>query len=434
MFNRIEPQVDESSGGARRRPSLNRALFWSYALGIPLVAAGIGIAMLVTSNELDAAVQTYRNAGLCPGTPTATACYMLVPGTLATFSIAHGKSGDTTDMTLQLGNTTRSTWAKTSWQQEDALHVGAPLKAKFYQGALTTVYLGSVSIATKDNPIYKQNDMRTAAVMVPILGLIIAGVTFFTRRSRKQLKVRSIPDIDPTLPFEEQERLLRQVLLGAQLAETASVTASSPAAGVTLPFKLRPHPTPTGRPWWVGLIIVAVAVPMFLLRMRTPGAIAQIVLAATVATLVAVVVLHWLYRNRRALVVDDFTVRRVNLFGFSHVVSRTDIARVACPIVVSFGAIAPEPRLLLLDASGRCVISLRHYYQTDEEAAQVAAALRVPLDTRLFPPVRTPTQLRRDIPGAVRWPEAHPYLVSLLLLLPIFVAVCLFVWVLDGFK
>jgi hypothetical protein len=430
MFNPIEPHVDETSGRTRRWPSLGRILFLSYALGIPLLAVGGGIALLIASNQLDAAVQTYRNAGPCPSAPTSTPCYTMVPGTLVTFSTSRGKSGDTTDMTLELPDGARSTWAKTSWQQEDALHVGAPAQAKFYQGALTTVYVGGVGIQTKDNPIYKQGDMRLAAVIIPVLGLIIAGSSFFTRRGRKQTKVGSIVAIDPALPIAEQERRLRNALLGVPTAETPQVQT----AGVTLPFTLRPHPIPTGRPWWVGLIIVAIAVPLLLLRMRTPAAIAQAVLAVTIAALLAAVVLHWLYRNRRMLVVDDLNARRVSMFGAARVVSRSDVARLACPIVMSFGLPGTEQRLLLLDAGGRCLLGLRRYYSTDEEAGQLAAALRVPLDNTLASSLTTPSRLRRTIPGAVSWSEAHPVLMTIVLIPPILVAVGFFVWVVNGFK
>jgi hypothetical protein len=200
------------------------------------------------------------------------------------------------------------------------------------------------------------------------------------------------------------------------------------------PFTLRPHPTPTGRPWWVSLIVVAIGVPLLLLEIGTPGAIAQLVLAATVAGILAAVVLHWLYRNRRMLVVDELSVRRVNLFGFSRVVSRSDIARVACPLVSSFALPALEPRLLLLDANGRCLLGLRRYYPTADEAVQVAGALRVPFDMNLASRLTSATRLRRTIPGAASWPEAHPYLTMLGLILPMLVLASLVAWVLDGFK
>jgi hypothetical protein len=434
MLNPNEPRIEEASGRTRRWPSLGRIFFWSYAVGIPVVAVAGGIALLIASSQLDAAVQTYRNAPLCPAAPTSGVCYTLVPGTLTNFSITHGKSGDTTDMTLKLPDGIRSTWAKTSAQQEDALHVGAPVQAKFYQGALTTVYLGSgIGIQTKDNPIYKQNDVRLGAIVIPLLGLTIAAVTFITLRAKKPLKLGPIPTIDPTLPVAEQEKLLRKALLGEQVG-SPSTTLGSPSTGVTLPFTLRPHPIPTGRPWWLGLIVAGVSVPMLVLRMRTPAAIAQVVVGATVAAMLAAVIMHWLYRHRRMLVVDDFTVRRVNLFGFSRVISRTDIARVASPIVINFGMAVQEQRLLLLDGSGRCVMGLTRYYPTDEEVTQVAAALRVPVDAKASMPFTTPARLRQIIPGAVSWPEAHPYLMTLLLLPPIFVAVGLFVWLLNGFK
>jgi hypothetical protein len=409
-------------------------LFLVVSGGHPARRGRSGAALLVASNQLDAAVQTYRRAGPCPLTATAAPCYTLVPGTLVTFSISRGKSGDTADMTLQLPDGTRSTWAKTSWQQEDALRVGAPVQAKFYQGALTTVYLGSsIGIQTKDNPIYKQADLRLAAVVIPVVGLVIAAVSVITR-AKKQVKLGPITTIDPTLPVEEQERLVRQVLLGVQPAETASVTAGSQAAGVTLPYTLRPHPIPTGRPWWMSLIIAGISMPLLLLRMRTPGSIAQVVLWATVAAMAAAVVLHWLYRNRRMLVVDDLSVRRVSMFGAARVVSRSDIARVACPIVMSFGWPVAEQRLLLLDAGGRCVLGLRRYYSTDEEAARLAAALRVPLDNRLANSLTTPSRLRRTIPGAVGWFEAHPFMLTGLLIPPSMAAIAFFIWVLNGFK
>ncbi len=201
-----------------------------------------------------------------------------------------------------------------------------------------------------------------------------------------------------------------------------------------LPFILRPHPIPTGRPWWVSLIVVAIGVPLLLLEIGTPGAIAQVVLAMTAAAMVAGVMLHWLYRNRRKFAVDEVGVRRVNLFGFSRVISRSDIARVACPLVSSFALPAVEPRLLLLDANGRCVLGLRRYYPTDDETVQVAAALRVPFDVNPASRHTSAIRLRRTIPGAVSWPEAHPYLTMLGLILPLLVFASLVASVLDGFK
>jgi hypothetical protein len=201
-----------------------------------------------------------------------------------------------------------------------------------------------------------------------------------------------------------------------------------------MPFILRPHPIPTGRPWWVSLTVVAIGVPLLLLKIGTPSAIAQVVLTLTVAGIGTGVLLHWLYRNRRMLVVDELSVRRVNLFGFSRVISRSDIARVVCPLVSSFALPAVEPRLLLLDGNGRCVLGLRRYYPTDDEAVQVAAALRAPFDMNRANRLTSAARLRQTIPGAVSWPEAHPYLTMLGLILPMLVLASLVAWVLDGFR
>ncbi len=124
----------------------------------------------------------------------------------------------------------------------------------------------------------------------------------------------------------------------------------------------------------------------------------------------------------------------MNLFGFSRVISRTDVARLAFPSVYSVAIRGLEPRLLLLDASGRCLLRLRHYYSTDEEAAQLAATLRVPLDTKLGSGLASASRLRKTIPGAVSWPEAHPYPVIGALILPMLAIVSLIVWVLNDFK
>jgi hypothetical protein len=433
MFNPVEPRVDDPSGRTRRRPSIGRIVYWSFLLGIPLAGFAGGIALLIASNQLDAAVQTYRNAGPCRGV-TAIGCYTTVPGTLAKFSITRGKTGDTADMTLQLQDGTRSNWAKTNRQQEDALHIGAPILAKFYEGAITAVYLGAIGIETKDSPVYKQSDMRLGAVLIPTLGLIIAAATFFTLRGQRQVTVGSLVAIDRTLPIAEQEALLRRALLGEHAVQPTGATADSLPVGVTLPFILRPHPMPTGRPWWVAPIAVAIAVPLLLLRNRTPAPIAQVALAVTVAGIVIGIVLHWLYRNRRMLVVDDSSVRRMNLFGFSRVVSRSDIARLAFPLVSSFALPSSEPRLLLLDTGGCCLLGLRRYYPTDEEAVQLAAVLRVPLDMNLAKRLTSASRLRRTIPAAVSWSEAHPILMSVLVTPPVLLVIVLFIWVLDGFN
>jgi hypothetical protein len=124
----------------------------------------------------------------------------------------------------------------------------------------------------------------------------------------------------------------------------------------------------------------------------------------------------------------------VSLFGFSRVVSRTDVARIAIPTLFSFAMPGLEPRLLLLDASGRCLLRLQRYYSTDEEAAQLAAALRVPLDTKLGRGLASASEVRKTTPGAVSWPEAHPYLATLAMIPPLLVLVSLVVWALSGFK
>ncbi len=434
-------QVDPGDGpdpvrvnGVRGRPSFGRILFWSYILGIPLIAVGAGVVMLIASSRLDAAVQTYRSARLCPTASTSDACFTLVPGTLVSFKITRGKTGDTADMTLRLPTGTVSTWAMTSWTQEDALHVGVPLRAKVYQAAISAIYVGDTGIETKDSPLYKQGNLREGAVIVPILGLAIGAGSYWAIRRRNRPGPVSIKMIDATLPIAEQEMLLRQALALDQPDTTRELAAGSRPITVNLPMTLRPRRIPAGYPWWVALIVAGIGVPSLVLRMRMPGSIAHVVIAATLMAMLVGVILHWLYRNRRMLVVDDMSVRRVNLFGMSRSVSRTEISSLAFPVIISSNARVPdEPRLLILDATGSCLMRLTRYYPTDDDAAQLAAALRVPLQADSSRST-TASQLRRTIPGAVSWPEAHPYLASLVLLPPILVAMGFFVWMLNGFK
>src|ERR1700694_1639249 len=394
MLNQVDPGGHPNrtpSPRLRRRASLGRIFFWSYILGIPLIAIGAGIVMLIASSQLDAAVQPYRSAGLCPTASTSGACFTLVPGRLVSLNIRRGKTGDTADMTLQLPSGTVSTWAMTSWTQEDALHVGVPLRAKVYQGAISAIYVGDTGIEMKDSPLYKQGNLREGALIIPFLGLAIGAGSYWALRRRNLSMPVSIRTIDTTRPIADH-------------------------------------------PLWVALIVAGIGVPSLVLRMRTPGSIAQVVIAATVMAMLVGVILHWLYRNRRMLVVDDMSVRRVNLFGTSSVVSRSEIASLAFPIIMSINArVADEPRLLILDATGNCLMRLTRYYPADDDAAQLEAALRVPLQADSSRPT-TDSRLRRTIPGAASWTEAHPYLMSLVLPPPILVAVGLFVWMLNGFK
>ena len=240
--------------------------------------------------------------------------------------------------------------------------------------------------------------------------------------------------IDTTLPIADQEMLLRQALALDQPDTPRELAGASRRFAVNLPMTLRPRAAPAGYPLWVGLIVTGIGVPSLLLRMRTPGSIAQIMIGATAVAMLAATVLHWLYRHRRMVVVDDMSVRRVNLFAATRVISRSDIASLAFPIITSSNARVPdEPRLLILDATGRCLMGLKRYYPTDDDAAQLVAALRVPLPANSGRRT-TASQLRRTIPGGVSWIEAHPYLTSLVLLPPILVAAGLFVWMLNGFK
>jgi hypothetical protein len=336
-------------------------------------------------------------------------------------------------MTFQLPEGSRSTWAKTSWSQEDALRIGAPVQVQIYQGAITTVWVGGVGIYTKDSPVYQRGDLRKAAIVIPIIGLVIVAATVFPMRRRMSQPVATFTMIDRTLPIPEQEMLLRQALAMDEPDAPPQVTASHPIA-VNLPMALRPRPIPSGYPWWLRLIVAGLAVPMLVLRMRMPSWIALLVLGATVVAMLAAIVLHWLYRHRRMLVVDHLSVRLVNLFGISLVIPRAEIAGLAFPIIMSGNSRVPEePRLLILDATGRARLRLTRYYSTDDDAAQLAAALGVSMPANARRLVRS-GRLRRTIPGAVSWPEAHPYLTSLMLLPPSLLAIGLFVWMLNGFR
>jgi len=435
MLNEVEPGPDPKR--TRNRvlpwPTRGRRLFWSFAVGIPLLSVGAGVAFLIASNQLDSAIKAYNDAELCPVPAMSASCYQLLPGTLVSFTISRGKTGDTTNMTLQLEDGNRSTWAKTAWAEEDALQVGAPVRARIDQGAITTIYVRGIGIETKDNPMYRKRDLRLAAIVVPILGLIITAICFVSWSRLNWRNLRATSPIDPALPLGQPDMLLRHALMGDQPG-AMSWLSSPRSIAVNLPMTLRPRPIPAGYRWWVGLIAVGVAVPNLVLRMRTPASIAQGVIAVTALAMLAALIARWLYRHRRMLVVDDMSVRLVNLFGASHVISRSDIGGLAFPIIMSSNPQVPdEPRLLILDATGRCLLGLRRYYSTDDDAAQLAAALRIPLKASASRPT-TASEVRRTIPGAASWPEAHPNLLGILLVPPILGAIVLLVWVLAGVK
>ena len=146
------------------------------------------------------------------------------------------------------------------------------------------------------------------------------------------------------------------------------------------------------------------------------------------------VVLHSLYIRNRRVVVDDLNVTQVDLWGRQRSVARPEISRIAISTLSSFSTgLGLEPRILLLANNGRCLMALPRYHIPGAQASELAAVLRVPVDSGM-PRILSRKEMGREFPGSLTWTERHVVLVNLLLAPATLALLVLFVWAANGFK
>lgn len=73
----------------------------------------------------------------------------------------------------------------------------------------------------------------------------------------------------------------------------------------------------------------------------------------------------------------------------------------------------PAPQWLFLDADGGRLMGLNPRVWQPADLEALTAALGVPVENREKPPVKV-SELRRQLPGAVPWWQAHTVMLGLL--------------------
>ena len=403
-----------------------------FEIVAPIGMIAVGVVLLGKSASSEAAANAYRAAPPCSATVASASCFTLERGIITRAEVSHGKSGDTTDLDIRLVGRTESTWVSTSFAAEDALQVGIPVTVKLYHGQITLVTLPGFRLTARDNPTRVQQDERLGGYL--FIGI---GVLFGSALPIAWLKNRKRPTgyINLGLPVSTRETQLRQQLASRfGLPDPASAEALSPTS-VVLPYTLRPQAAPrSGRSWWIAPIALVVGFPLIALRLRAPALVVLVTLVISASAASIGVVLHSLYIRNRRVVVDDLNVTQVDLWGRQRSVARPEISRIAISTLSSFSTgLGLEPRILLLANNGRCLMALPRYHIPGAQASELAAVLRVPVDSGM-PRILSRKEMGREFPGSLTWTERHVVLVNLLLAPATLALLVLFVWAANGFK
>jgi hypothetical protein len=398
------------------------------ALLFPVLAIAAGVIMEISAANSDAAVRAYLAAPPCPVAQTAADCYRLERGTITARRVRRGKGGDTTDMTIQLPEGSRSTWVKTSWAGEDALQVGTPVTGTVYHDKIAIIALPGFQLTARDNPIREQNDLRLGGLVLVGAGVVFAGIYGYAWWSSK--RKRPAGYIDPSLPRDVQAQALRQQFGLAP----GSAPAVPHSVSVALPYTLRPQPAANARPWWISRIVAMVMFPMLAFRYRAPNLVVLLTVVLSAGLAVAIVVIHWLYTRNRRLVVDDINVSRFDMWSRPTVVPRTEIQRLALRTIPAgaLSRLADERRLLMVGSDGRARLSIPKYNLSYEQASHLAAILRVPIDSS-WDRRAGRRELTREIPDSTTWYERHLVSTTIVATIALLALAALFVWAINGF-
>lgn len=258
-----------------------------------------------------------------------------------------------------------------------------------------------------------RGDFVAGGAVLAITGgvLMIPGAIFFLRRRRHAGSVQS----------DDEKIALALAAPGAapvtrgQFDEVFGLPAVPPATSVILPFALHSRPW-IGRAWWLApLTFIGLGLWFALGRHGFRGQVG-LWMISSIALGIVVGVVQYAYLYRRRLVVDDLTVSFTDVLGRVTSVPRADVTRVALRTLVTRSVL--ENRLLMLGPNSGCVLRVPRFGLRYEEASQLAAVLRVPVDPSWDRPA-TIESLRTEFPGALTWSERHRLLYVLVVMVPI---------------
>ena len=259
---------------------------------------------------------------------------------------------------------------------------------------------------------HTRDDFFSAGLIYAIPGGIWLGMGayFFFRRRRR-------PKRDLALGFEDAILAAADAsLLPTDLDAVFGPPMVPSPTTVVLPYTLRSKPWQVGRPWWLGPIVLVVMGVSVVIRAHGSGGTIWAALAISLVLAAAVGGLQFAYLYRRRIVVDDLNVCYWDMFGRATTVARGDITRIALRTLI--GKYTREDRLFMLGRDGQCLLRIARFGLSHEEAVQLAAMLRVPIDRTWDRPV-TIAEMRKEIPGSATWAERHRLLFGLAIMIPI---------------
>ena len=378
---------------------LGHLLLATVAVLIPGAFLLLAAIMVLAAVLQASTARAYQSASLCTAAESPE-CYALIEG-----SIKSAQASSETAVDISVSDTTASTWVRTTPAQAEALVPGAAVMVQRFRGQIAQVWIQDWKLVARDNPtLVEQNDQIAAWVLgVPSLIWLAFGSLVVFRRRHLRPRVPSASTRSVATPIPQPF----DAVFGAP--------AVPPSATVNLPLVLRSRGD-RNRPWWLAPVLLVVFLPGVPLRTHasTQAVIVTFFVGLALAPLLAVVLYG--YANRRRLVVDDLNVSFVNARGQAKLIARNDVTRVALRSV-STGRLTDD-RLFLIGTEGRCLLALRNFNLTPDEATLLAAVLRVPIDPTWDRPA-TVQALEREIPGATPWSERHPMVIALPLIVVI---------------
>jgi hypothetical protein len=178
--------------------------------------------------------------------------------------------------------------------------------------------------------------------------------------------------------------------------------------------KARREIRPTGRRPRSAIAIIAWTGAVVCNLLALHGSVRIITACASIAGLLALLLLMHRWRHRALLELSGDTLTYTGVLK-SRVIARRPLTGQAVTATVRWpGSGRTTQRWLLLDAAGNAQLALDLPAWDPDQLHELADRLGVPQD--VDPTPRRAVELRRKYPGGVHWVAAHPYWFTLLLI------------------
>jgi hypothetical protein len=354
-----------------------------------LLVAGLGIAAIVYSNSLDDAVQRFHSAHKCTSRADAN-CYQLRDVVITGVDVSHGNEGEIDTVHFVDAGSPQVVTIHPGDRDSSVLRTGADGVATLWEGKYTNLQIAGVSFATIDNPVGQQGEWRLLGDIGVGFGLLNLGGVVAIFRYLGKSSAAKVP---------------RQgSLLGTR--ELLPSSAVGMSGYPILPLML--HPKPLGSALWLWLLALPLEVWLVLGYLPHSGRVVQWTVGGGVA-LVTLASFVWalVFRPRSGIFVDEMSFGMIGGFGRRRSWARNEASRVVVKNVDRARRTAAFVLALVVGPDGRAVMRFPADFYDKESLRQLAAALRVPLDSGADEALVTRADLEKEIPGALPWSMRH---------------------------